>query len=128
MSLPALPPRQLHPGLADALRALHSRDPYTDDQRAADLSLIAAQQHRDHFPDPDLLENIDMARPFSFPAVQALTVGESTDVWGARKIITSKVRAYAKRAGKSFDFEYGDAGFVRVKRVADPVDTGPEAA
>lgn len=114
-------------GLERAMKALYSDEPYTDEQRAADRSLIAAQQHRDHFPEPDLLEN-SMARPFSFPAVQALAVGESTEVYGGSAIIRRKVNDYAKRAGRNFDFVVSDAGFTRVTRKEDPREPEHSAA
>ena len=127
--MPRIPPGRpvTHPGLADALHALHSTEPYTEEQRAADRSLIAAQKHRDHYPAPDLLEN-SMARPFSFPAVKALAVGESTDVYGGSAIIRRKVNDYAKRAGRAFDFVVSDAGFTRVTRKEDPREAEQAAA
>lgn len=43
-------------GLEQAMKALYGSEPYTDEQRAADLSLLAAKKHRDHNPEPDLLD------------------------------------------------------------------------
>src|SRR5690606_28654271 len=69
-----------------------------------------------------------VARPFSYPEVTKLEVGESVHVDAHHSEVARKVGGYAKRNGKAFDVTYSTAGGSVVVRLPDPVAEQSEAA
>ena len=62
-----------------------------------------------------------MARPFSYPQVAALEVGDSVRIPEHAPTVRQKVKGYAKRARKAFEVR-GDRGayYADVRRLPDP--------